>query len=129
MRIGVTGATGFLGRYITNQLLREGHDCRCWCRPDSDREGFVDEGKRIEWIGATLNDPKENESFVRSLDAIIHAAVSWQGAESDQMIPFFEANLMGTLRLMEAAYRAGVERFIFIASCAVHEVILDDRAL
>jgi nucleoside-diphosphate-sugar epimerase len=39
MRIAVTGATGFLGRYIVNHLLREGHTCRCWYRPGSDRGG------------------------------------------------------------------------------------------
>ena len=40
MRIAVTGATGFLGRYIVHQLARDGHRLRCWHRPGSDRGGF-----------------------------------------------------------------------------------------
>jgi nucleoside-diphosphate-sugar epimerase len=36
---------------------------------------------------------------------------------------------MGTLRLIEQARAAGVGRFVFISSCAVHDVILDDRPL
>jgi nucleoside-diphosphate-sugar epimerase len=36
---------------------------------------------------------------------------------------------MGSLRLFQTARAAGVPRFIFISTCAVHEVILDDRPL
>ena len=42
---------------------------------------------------------------------------------------FLEANLMGSLRLIQSAHGAGVARFIFISTCAVHEVILEDRPL
>jgi len=129
MHIGITGATGFLGRYITNQLLREGHTCRCWYRPDSDRGGLIHDGKGIEWIPGALNSPKDTESLVRGVDAVIHAAVSWTRTDAGQLTHYIEDNVVGTLRLMEEAYRAGVERFIFIATCAVHEVILNDRAL
>ena len=37
MRIAITGATGFLGRYLVQRLAKEGHQLRCWFRPDSDR--------------------------------------------------------------------------------------------
>jgi nucleoside-diphosphate-sugar epimerase len=37
--------------------------------------------------------------------------------------------VVGTLELIEAARSAGVGRFIFISTCAVHEKILDDRPL
>jgi nucleoside-diphosphate-sugar epimerase len=50
MRIAVTGATGFLGRYIVNHLLGEGHECRCWYRETSDRGGF-DEHATGRWRG------------------------------------------------------------------------------
>ncbi len=38
-------------------------------------------------------------------------------------------NLLGTLELIEASIAAGVKRFIFVSTCAVHEKILDDRPL
>jgi len=129
MDIAITGASGFLGRYITNQLLREGHTCRCWYRQDSDRGGFIDDGKGIEWIEGALNNPKDTKELVRDADAVIHAAVSWGRVDSDQLIDYIAENVAGSLLLMEETYRAGVKRFVFIASCAVHEVILGDRLL
>src|SRR5205085_7687685 len=42
---------------------------------------------------------------------------------------FLAANLMGTLRLFQTARAAEVPRFLFISTCAVHEVILPDRPL
>ena len=42
---------------------------------------------------------------------------------------FVERNVVGSLRLIEAAYTANVGRFVFISTCAVHDRILDDRPL
>ncbi|HEV3005489.1 MAG TPA: NAD(P)-dependent oxidoreductase [Pirellulales bacterium] len=132
MKIAVTGATGFLGRYIVARLLEAGHDLRCWFRPASDREGFATTG-RIEWQPGQLGDAAAAERLVAGCDAVVHAALDhpgggFRGGEGE-LIGFVEANLVGTLRLMEAARAAGVSRFVFISTCAVHEKILDDRPL
>ena len=42
---------------------------------------------------------------------------------------FFGINLTGSLQLFQAAFEAGVPRLVFISTCAVHDVILDDRPL
>jgi nucleoside-diphosphate-sugar epimerase len=54
--------------------------------------------------------------------------MGFRGAEGDP-IEFVQKNVVGTLELIEAARRTNVGRFIFISTCAVHEKILDDRAL
>lgn len=133
MQIAVTGATGFLGRYIVRHLIEEGHNCRCWCRPNSDQGGFEGVEDRITWVAGDLSDPASIEELVRGSRAVVHAALhrpgaGFRGAEGD--VPtFVERNVLGTVRLIEAARAAGADRFVFISTCAVHEVILDDRKL
>ena len=127
MRIAITGATGFFGRYIVNHLLDEGHECRCWHRPDSDLGGFRDEGRSIRWVPGELNDPGSTDDLVRGADTVVHAAVEWgRGAD---LAAYAQANITGSLRLMESARAAGARRFVFISTCAVHERILEDRPL
>jgi len=41
MKVAVTGATGFIGRYIVRHLVEQRHECRCWYRTTSDRGGFA----------------------------------------------------------------------------------------
>ncbi len=133
MNIALTGATGFLGRYIVHHLSGIGHHLRCWFRPGSDRSGFDDAA--VEWVPGQLGDEAATQKFVAGTDAVIHGAVEWQGprnrgsgshGDSD---PFFGINLTGSLQLFQAAFEAGVPRFVFISSCAVHDVILGDRPL
>ncbi len=133
MRIAVTGGTGFVGRYIVNHLLAEGHTCRCWYRAGSDRGGFDESKNRIEWLEGGMNDERANAALVQGVDAVVHAALDRPGpgfrrAEGD-VVAYVEKNVLGTLRLVRAARDAGVGRFIFISTCAVYDEILHDRPL
>lgn len=130
MLIGITGATGFLGRYVVNHLLAAGHHCRCWFRPGSDRGGFLDAPGRLEWTPGGLNDEAANVALAMGADAVVHAALDWpRGSSLAQPGQLAQANILGTLALIRAAREAKVGRFVFISSCAVHDVILPDRPL
>lgn len=137
MRIAVTGGTGFLGRYIIRELAGHGHQLRCWHRPTSDRSGLDDCADAIDWRQGQLGDVAATQALVQGVDAVVHAALQWERSAADgrrtagdsNLVEFLEANLMGSLRLFIEAKNAGVKRLIFIATCAVHEVILDDRPL
>ncbi len=133
MRIAVTGATGFLGRYVVRHLSSLGHDTRCWFRRESDRGGFEDVATRLEWIPGDLSDEDSMRQLVNGCHAVVHAALyrpgaGFRGAEGD-LPTFVERNVLGTVRLIEAARAADAERFVFISTCAVHEVVLADRKL
>lgn len=133
MNIAVTGATGFLGHYIVNHLLERGDRCRCWHRTSSDRGGFLDAPDRLEWVAGDLSNGDSMSALVDGMDAVVHAALfrpgrAFRGGEGN-MARFVGTNVLGTINLIEAARRAKVAKFVFISTCAVHEVILDDRAL
>jgi nucleoside-diphosphate-sugar epimerase len=134
MRIAITGATGFVGRYLVRHLAEAGHRLRCWYRPSSDRGGF-DAAWPIEWLPGQLDDPDATQKLIEGADALVHAAVQWQGprnrgagSHGDPNV-FFGVNLTGSLQLFQAAFEARLSRCVFISTCAVHEVILTDRPL
>src|SRR5262245_62067160 len=132
MRIAITGATGFFGRYIVRRLAKAGHNLRCWHRPTSDRTGFDDVQRSIEWLPRQLGDDSATAALIRRVDAVVHAAVDWAGPRNrhrEQVDPFIQHNLVGSLQLFQAAFAAGIPRFVHISTCAVHEVILPDRPL
>jgi nucleoside-diphosphate-sugar epimerase len=135
MRIAITGATGFLGRYLVRLLVESGHQVRCWYRPGSDRSGFERLDGAIDWVPGILGDTADTNELVRGTDAVVHAAVQWEGPRNrgrgshGASSVFLGVNLTGSLQLFQTAFDAGVPRFVFISTCAVHEVILDDRPL
>jgi nucleoside-diphosphate-sugar epimerase len=135
MRIAITGGTGFLGRYLIHQLAQAGHSLRCWHRPGSDRSGFEKAAPAVEWLSGELGDPSAAQHLVSGMDALVHAAVQWQGPRNRGQRShggpdvFFGVNLTGSLQLFQTALEAGVQRCVFLSTCAVHEVIRDDRPL
>jgi nucleoside-diphosphate-sugar epimerase len=135
MFIAVTGATGFLGRYLVRQLAEAGHQLRCWYRQGSDRSGFEKITGAIEWLPGSLGDEGARRALVQGVDAVVHGAVQWAGPRNrgsgshGGADVFFGVNLTGSLHLFQTAREAGVPRFVFISTCAVHDLILDDRPL
>jgi nucleoside-diphosphate-sugar epimerase len=133
MVIALTGGTGFVGRYIARQLVASGHRLRCWHRRGSDRRGLESLAPSIEWLEGELGDDRASGALVRACDAVVHAGLhhASRGFERSEgpIIPFVEKNVVGTLKLIEAARAAGVGRFVYISSCAVYHKILPDRPL
>lgn len=136
MKIFVTGATGLIGGELVKQLLDDGHELRLWHRRCSATESLtklkVQSGEQIELICGQLGEGREAEATA-GCDAVVHAAlwrqdVSFQQPPAD-LLEYLRVNLMGSIRLIEAAMNQQVSRFVFLSTCAVHDKILTDRPL
>lgn len=121
MLVALTGATGFIGSYTARALHAAGHTVRALARATSRRDHVND--VVAEWREGDAADPQAIAGLVAGVEAVIHNAVDWAALERSPL-SHFEANVLGSLRLLEAARQAGVEQFLFVSSGAVHEEIL-----
>lgn len=121
MRVALTGATGIVGRFIAARLARDGCDIVALARPDSDRTGF---DYPVTWIEGNLNTEAALDTLVEGADALVHSAYDhlpghYRGGEGNDVEGFWQANLLGSLRLMHAAKTSNVGRVVVLSSRAV----------
>ncbi|MEE2826679.1 MAG: SDR family oxidoreductase [Planctomycetota bacterium] len=133
MRVALTGATGFIGRYIAHHLVEQGHELNCWYRDGSGRSGFEAISSAIEWVPGGLLESQAASRLLSGCQAVVHSAfwrpgTGFRNAEGD-VVEFARLNILGTLELFEASRQAGMKRFVYLSTCAVHEQILNDRPL
>jgi nucleoside-diphosphate-sugar epimerase len=126
MLVALTGASGFIGSFTGASLKRAGHEVRALVRPTSRRDHI--EPHVSEWRVGDAADAGAIAGLVAGVDAVIHNAADWDALERSP-VSNFERNVLGSLRLLEAARQAGVGQLLFVSSVAVYHEILQDRKL
>ncbi|HEY6572035.1 MAG TPA: NAD(P)-dependent oxidoreductase, partial [Candidatus Eisenbacteria bacterium] len=118
----VTGASGFVGSHIADELLRRGARVRCILRRSSSRRWL--EGKPLEIVVAPLEDAAALAEAVSGAAWIVHAAGLTSARSAAE---FHEANVAGTERMLRAALTVGpgLRRFLLISSQAAAGPSLD----
>lgn len=117
-KVLVTGGTGFIGRHIVGELLKQGARVRV---PIHKRH-LSPEDKNIEVIPADLNQPQDCLTVLDGVDYIIHAAggVGFAGASKLDAMQTILLNLILTSRMLYAAWQSGAERFLMLGSSTVY---------
>jgi len=113
MAILVTGATGFLGRRIAQELARSGEKIRLLVRPSSDLSGL--EGEAFEPRIGDLTRPESLRAALDGCRVVVHSAAMVKAYSRDPG-EFDRINVEGTRSLMELAMQAKVERFLYTSS-------------
>jgi uncharacterized protein YbjT (DUF2867 family) len=106
----VTGATGLVGTALIPELLRRGHRVRALVR-DPRRLGPQRVNVQIALVD--LGDPHGLRHAVRGIETVIHLAAAIRDQPPRRVE---EVNGLGTARLLRAAEREGVERFVFFSA-------------
>jgi len=111
----VTGATGFVGSHVVRQLVGRGEPVRVLLRPTSRLCAI--EGLPIERAYGDLREIASLDGALRGVCCVFHVAADYRlWARDPQQI--YESNVTGTRNLLQAARRAGVERFIYTSTVA-----------
>lgn len=108
----LTGATGNVGSALLRRLVADGQPVRALVR-DSRRLGS--DRVRVQIAMGDLSDASSFRHALRGVKTVIHLAAAIRDQER-QGATIEEVNALGTLRLVRAAERAGVERFIFFSA-------------
>jgi GDP-L-fucose synthase len=122
-RVLVTGGTGFIGSHVVEQLLTLGARVRVPVHTPERAERFL--GPRlseIETMTADLRDPGAAERVVRNQEIVMHLAAVVGGIEYNIAHPasIFRDNTLVFIGTLDAARRAGVERFLVTSSACVY---------
>ena len=105
----LTGATGLVGSALLRRLISEGTQVRCLVR-DPRRLGA--QRVRVQIALGDLTDPPSFRNAMRGVDTVVHLAASIRDQPRGSIE---ELNGIATWRMVRAAQRQGVERFVFFS--------------
>jgi uncharacterized protein YbjT (DUF2867 family) len=106
----LTGATGLVGSALLPRLLADGHEVRCLVR-DPRRLGT--QRVRVQIALGDLADPPSFRNAMRGVQTVIHLAASIRDQPRGSIE---ELTGIATWRMVQAAERQGVERFVFFSA-------------
>jgi nucleoside-diphosphate-sugar epimerase len=118
----VTGGAGFIGSHLVDELVKRGHRVRVLDNfSTGKRENLTHSLRVVKVIRGDVRDPLAVRKASRGVKHIFHlAAVSSVPQSVDDPGPTWDANVGGTLNVLEAARLNDVTRFIFISSASVY---------
>jgi uncharacterized protein YbjT (DUF2867 family) len=106
----LTGATGLIGSTLLRRLTARREPVRCLVR---DPRRLGDQRVRVQIALGDLTDPQSFRHAMRGVRTVIHLAASIRDQPRG---PIEELNGVATWRMVQAAERAGVERFVFFSA-------------
>lgn len=127
MKVLLTGADGFIGSHLAEELVRDGHEVRAIVLYNSfDSWGWLDTiptevSSQIEVVPGDIRDPALMMSAVAGREAVLHLAaliaIPYSYSAPDLYV---QTNVQGTLNLLNAARAAEVGRFIHTSTSEVY---------
>ena len=120
MKVLVTGAAGFIGQRLVNELATR-HTVHALVRS---RDAALTQG--IQTVVWDLARPLDDAGLPKEVDVVVHLAQSRRHREFPESAQdIFDVNVGSTQRLLEYARKAGAGRFVYASSGGVHGYSID----
>lgn len=125
----LTGSSGYIGKHITLELLKQGYKVRASVRKLSKGEEVkaavkpflnqdIDLDKQLEFVELDLEKDAGWEVALKNIDVLIHSASPFPIASPKDENELIRPAVEGTLRALKAAQSAGVKRVVLTSSNA-----------
>lgn len=128
-KVLITGASGYIGKHITLQLLNQGYEVRASVRKLSKADEvrnavkphLIDSAKldtRLTFVELDLEKDAGWDVALSGIDVLMHTASPFPIASPKDENDLIRPAVEGTLRALKAAKKAGVKRVILTSSNA-----------
>lgn len=117
----VTGGAGFIGSHLVSRLVSDGRPVRVLDNFATGRpEALALVLPMIDLIEGDIRDDEAVARAMRGVDTVYHLAAQISVPRSiEDPQETIDVNVTGTLKLLQAATRAGCRRLVFSSTCAV----------
>lgn len=115
-KILVTGATGFLGKYLVEQLLSTGYEVLALGRNEKAGQKLAEMG--ASFCKGDFTDKEGCSAYFENVDYVIHAgalSTVWGSWDS-----FYNINVIGTRNVCELCMEHNIKRMVYISSPSIY---------
>ncbi len=128
MRVGITGANGFIGNHLLRSAIAKNHRPVVFLQRGSSTRAIENlqknEGESYDTVWGDLLDTESLDAFARQCDVIFHLA-GYNRYWSENPGVFLQVNLDGARNIAEACLRHGIQKLIHVSSCVTLGASLD----
>ena len=110
LTVAVTGGTGFVGRVLVKELVKQGYCVRILTRSSPQNTDGA-----VVFIGDLCDEQVNLDLFFLNVDVLFHCA-----GELNDESKMKKLHVFGTKRLLYAAEQAGVQRFVQLSSVGAY---------
>jgi len=114
----VTGAAGFVGINLVHRLLKLGANVTATIHTTTP----TSRDDRIKYLQCDLQNPVDCKKVVQGIDFVFMCAAKTSGAAGieNEPLSYLTPNVLMNLLMLEASFKAGVKKFLFISSSTVY---------